>query len=441
MSLGELRSRIESRQAILGVVGLGYVGLTVACALAKAGFSVVGIDVKPDRVAMINDRRCPIEGNEPGLGELMVDVVTAGKLVATTRYSDLARVDVALIDVETPVDHQHRPQYTALESACRSFGAVMKEGVLVIVESTVTPGTTNQLVRCVLEETSGLVAGEGFYLGACPERVMPGRLLANLRTMNRVCGGTDLETAQTMAALYRAIVDADLDTCDTTTAELVKTAENAYRDVQIAFANEVALICEAVGVDVWRVRELVNKSPYRQMHLPGSGVGGHCIPKDPWLLAYAAVGGVPVRLIPAARAVNDQMPLHVADLVAESLAEVGIEVKGSRIVILGYAYLEDSDDARNSPSEVVVKRLREMGAEVVIHDPWIRQFQGEVLECATGCDAAVIMVAHSAYSNLDLVRLRNAMRPNSPVLVDGRHVLDRVRVREAGFVYRAVGQG
>jgi len=197
------------------------------------------------------------------------------------------------------------------------------------------------------------------------------------------------ETAETMVRFYRCIIQADLDPADWITAELVKTVENAYRDVQIAFANEVALICEALGGDVWKVRELVNKSPYRQMHLPGAGVGGHCIPKDPWLLVYGVEGkDVPVRLIPTARAVNDSMPAHVADLLEGALAHAGRSLEGARILVLGYAYLEDSDDTRNSPSEALVKILLERGAGVVIHDPYVAGYQGDVYEMATGCDGS-----------------------------------------------------
>lgn len=457
MGLNNLRNLIETKQAVIGVIGLGYVGLPVAGRLAQVGFRVIGVDVKAERVALIQAGRNPIEGDEPGLAELLAEVTATltptpllgrergdshpdrGGLSATTDYRELAQADVVLIDVETPVDANHRPRYEALQNACRSLGAVMKKGTLVIVESTVAPGTTEQVVRPLLEEASGWQADQDFFLGACPERVMPGKLLLNLQTMSRVCGGGTPETAATMVALYRHWVEADLDVADTVTAEVVKTAENAYRDVQIAFANEVALICEATGADVWRVRELVNKVPYRQMHLPGAGVGGHCIPKDPWLLAYGAAGRVPVRLIPAARAINDGMPHHVADLTIEALRTAGVPPHQARVAVLGYAYLADSDDTRHSPSEALVGRLRELGLAVVIHDPWVSAFQGDVWTCLEGCDAAVVMVAHRAYYDLDLARLTTTLR--TPIVIDGRHVFQARQAEAAGLLYRAVGQG
>lgn len=439
MALWELRDIIERHAAVLGVIGLGYVGLPVACLFADAGFRVIGVDLKDERLATINRGRNPIEGQEPGLDELLSRVVQSRRLVATADYRELARADVVLICVETPVDETHRPRYDALRSACRSLGAVMQKGTLVIVESTIAPGTMAGIVRPLLEEGSGLKANIDFAYGACPERVMPGKLLSNLRAMSRVCGGATRETAETMVALYRSIVQADLDLADPLTAELVKTAENAYRDVQIAFANEVALICEAVGADVWRVRELVNKSPQRQMHMPGAGVGGHCIPKDPWLLASAVEGRVPLSLIPAGRAVNDRMPIHMADLTMQALAAQGRSLSAARVAVLGYSYLEESDDTRNTPSQALVDHLREQGVAVVIHDPYVAGYTGDLLDAVRGCDAVVLMVAHSAYVKLDLIALKNALR--TPILIDGRKVFEPTVVQAAGLVYRGLGRG
>ncbi|MDW8065738.1 MAG: nucleotide sugar dehydrogenase [Anaerolineae bacterium] len=438
MSMRELRRRIEGKEARLGVIGLGYVGLPVAVLFAKAGFDVLGVDIRPERVAQINAGFCPIEGEEPGLAERLVEVVRTGQLRATTDYGNLRDRDVVLICVETPVDEERKPRYKALRSALHSLGPVLKEGALVIVESTLAPRTMQDLVLPLLEEASGRRCNEGFYLGHCPERVRPGRLLRNLQEMSRVVGGMTPETAETMAALYRHIVRADLDLTDCLTAELVKTVENAYRDVQIAFANEVALICEAVGGDVWRVRKLVNKVPERQMHLPGSGVGGHCIPKDPWLLAYAAQGKMPLRVIPAARAVNDVMPLHVAELLEDALAEAGLSLAGARVAVLGYAYLEESDDTRNSPSETLVSHLRASGARVVIHDPWVKEYQGDLWERIQGCDAAVVMVAHRAYRELNLDRLGAVLARK--VLVDGRGLFADRLFPSDGWIYRCVGK-
>ena len=437
--LKQLQEKVFARQSILGVIGLGYVGLPVACMFARAGFQVIGLDLKQERIDKINQGISPIDGNEPGLADILAEVIASGKLQATTDYGELGRADIVLIDVETPVDGNNQPQYVALQAACRSLAQVMKDGVLVIVESTIAPGTIDRLVQPLLEEQSGRQSGKGFYLGACPERVMPGKLLSNLRKLSRVCGGSTPEVAEVMVALYRHIVEADLDISDPVTAELTKTAENAYRDVNIAFANELALICEAAGGDFMRVRELVNKSPGRNVLLAGAGVGGHCIPKDPWLLAYGAQGKAPVRLIPAARAVNDAMPVHMGELIKSALEENGLSISESEILILGYAYLENSDDTRNSPSRRLHEWLVEQNANVLVHDPWVSDYQGDLFQLAKGCDAVVVMVAHQEYKNLSLMDLRKALR--HPILIDGRGVITQDQARAAGFYYKAVGRG
>lgn len=453
-----LKRAIQEKTAKVVVLGLGYVGLPVACMFARAGFQVMGIRRNPEKAEQINRGICPIEGKEPGLAELLAEVVKAGRLRATTDYSVCHEAQVILIAVETPVDEMtKKPQYAALRSALTSLGAHLQPETLVIVESTLAPGTMQRLVAPLLEETSGLQVHtthhaipnpKSFYLVHCPERVMPGKLLTNIENCHRVVGGMSPEAAEAAVELYRHIVRADLDIADCLTAELVKTAENAYRDVQIAFANEVALLCEDLGADVWRVRELVNKSPHRDMHLPGAGVGGHCIPKDPWLLISGASDGFEPRLIPAARAINDGMPLHMADLVARALAEAGRAVQGAKVAVLGYAYIENSDDARNSPSIPLIARLEEWGAEVVVHDPWARISESanpgmllvrDAKEAVKGADAIVLMVAHEEYRQLSLAEMRQAVR--TPVLVDGRHIFGAEEARQAGFIYRGVGIG
>ena len=439
MSLTELREAIQIKQARLAVIGLGYVGLPVACQFAAAGFDVLGVDVLSDRVDQINAGISPIEGNEPGLSELLESVIKSGQFRVTDDYLALRDRDVILIAVETPIDEHNQPRYDALRSVLNDLGPVMQPGALVIIESTIAPGTTKDLVLPLLTESSGKTSKHDFYLGVCPERVMPGKLLANLRNVSRVLGGMTPEIASTMLSLYSHIVQADLDPTDCITAELVKTVENAYRDVQIAFANEVALICEAVGGNVWDVRKLVNKSPYRQMHLPGAGVGGHCIPKDPWLLASGVKDqNVPLRLIPAARTINDSMPHHIINLLDDALSEVGCQISGSRILVMGYAYLEDSDDTRNSPSAILVNCLREMDAQVIIHDPYVSAYQGDLMDMARDCDAAVVMVRHTGYRELDLAALNQVMR--TPVLIDGRSIFTPSRLEAAGFTYRILGK-
>jgi UDP-N-acetyl-D-mannosaminuronic acid dehydrogenase len=426
---------IQHKTLPIAVIGLGYVGLPVACMFARAGFNVVGIERSAEKVERINQGISPIEGEEPGLAGLLAEAVQGGKLRATGDYTACREARAIFISVETPVEEgTNRPAYAALRSALASLGPHLARGTLVVIESTIAPGTMEHVVAPTLEAASGLRAGSDLNLVHCPERVMVGKLLHNLAHMPRAVGGMTPQAAQMAVALYRVFVQADLDATTALTAEIVKTTENTYRDVQIAFANEMALVCEDLGADVWEVRALVNKCPYRDMHMPGAGVGGHCLPKDPWLLLSNTSDGFPARLIPAARAVNDGMPLHVADLVVDGLRAAGKAIQGARVAVLGYAFLENSDDTRNSPSAVLVQRLRELGAQPVVHDPFVPEYQGDLRERVQGCDAAVVMVRHGLYLRLNPGELISWL--SSPVVVDGRHVFAADAAR---WIYRGVG--
>lgn len=431
-SLAALRAAVVDRSVGVGVIGLGYVGLPAACMLAAAGFRVNGVDLDAGHTEVINSGRSPIEGDEPGLADLVGQVVASHGLHTSTEYSDLAEADVVLICVDTPVDADHRPSFKSLSSACSQLGPVLKAGALVIVESTIAPGTIDNVVRPALESSSG---GRQFHLGHCPERVMPGKLLRNMRTMSRVCGGSSAEVSELMVTLYSTFVEGDLDVADCLTAELVKTAENAYRDVGIAFANQLALICERVGGDAWRVRQLVNKVPGRDVLLPGGGVGGHCIPKDSWLLAAPLGDAAEDSMLAVARRINDGMPAHVAGLVSE-LAD---PARHARVAVLGFAYLENSDDTRNSPSAELVRLLSKSGFDVVVHDPFVREHKGDVMDVLRNADCAVLMVAHTAYRQLDLSAAAGVMHTRA--VVDARGFFGAEALKNAGFTYRVIGVG
>ena len=435
-----LVSRIDARSSRVCVVGLGYVGLALATRLAEAGFHVVGVERQRSRAASIRSGKLPFSGREPGYSELLSQAISSGTLEVVSDLSapEVGTCEVVLLAVETPVERDHTPRYAALRAACESLGRVLRPGTLVVVESTVAPGTLDTLVRPWLEQASGLSADTDFLLGHCPERVMPGRLLLNLRTMARVLGAHTEEAGKAMRALYGTVVQADLDVTDCLTAELVKTAENTYRDVNVAFANELALVCEASGGSFRRVRELVNKSPGRQVLEAGAGVGGHCITKDPWLLAHGAPE-VDAQLIASARARNDDMPRHVLSLVASALGSAGRRLSGSRVAALGYAYLPECDDTRNSPSETFVRLALAKGCEVRVHDPFVVAHARPLEEVLDQADALVVLVAHEAYKRLDLDEVVARMR--TKVLVDARGVVDRERARRAGLVWRGLGEG
>ncbi|MGA2667146.1 MAG: nucleotide sugar dehydrogenase [Patescibacteria group bacterium] len=433
----------------IAICGLGYVGFPVALLFAKKGFSVVGVDVKAERVKKINRGGCPIEGKEPGLKELMAEVRQKKTFRATTEPEAYQEAEVIIVAVETPVqDDTHEPAYTAMKAALICIGRNMTKDTLVIVESTIAPGTMAHLVKPILEDESGLKVNEEFLLANCPERLMPGHLLENIQNYNRVIGGMSKEATKTAKDLYQYIVKGKLDETDSVTAEIVKAGENAYRDVQIAFANEMALLCEALGADVWQVRTLINDckkvketrpEALRQMHLPGAGVGGHCIPKDSWLLTYGAKNLMDPKIIPLARQINDFMPQHTFDLVKQAFKEASKNMVGAKIVVLGFAYAGNSDDIRNTPAEPLISYLEKAGAKVVVHDPYVKAFKGSLAKIVKGASALVLVTDHDQYKILSYNRLKGLMKISKPILVDGRNVFDKAAATQAGFIYKGIG--
>lgn len=450
----------------IAVIGMGYVGIPAAVLLADAGYKVVGIQRRSDRsgwkIDWLNQGRCPIGGNEPELPELLQAVVREGRFAVTDDYSALAGVDIVLIDVQTPTDESHVPQYESLREAARQVGKYLKPGSLVVVESTVAPGTTEFVVKPILEEVSGLRAGlpDGFGLCFSYERVMVGRLIHNIREYPKVVGGLDDESRKMAVEMYRSIVRGGVHGTDIMTAEVAKTAENAYRDVQIAFANEVALLCESLGVDVYEVRDIVNglpndpsaphANPVRNMHFPGAGVGGHCLPKDTWLLMHGydrfaeSKHEYPMSILTTARHLNDWMPIHMVDLLEEALNEAGREIRGSRICVLGYAFLENSDDARNTPTIPLLRELERRGAACVIHDPYIEKdeefrMERDIDSALRGCDAVVLMTKHEEYRSITPERLKGQLR--SRIVIDGRDMYNSRQFLDCGFIYKGMGKG
>ncbi len=450
----------------IAVTGMGYVGIPAAVLLAAAGHDVTGIQRRSARsgwkIDWLNQGRCPIGGNEPELPDLIREVVAAGRFRVTDDYSPVAAADAILIDVQTPTNPNHVPEYESLKQACRQIGPRLRSGQIVIIESTVAPGTTINVVRPILEKESRLPAQlpGGFGLAFSYERVMVGRLIHNIREYPRIVGGIDQPSTAAAIALYSTIVRGGVLGTDIVTAEVAKTVENAYRDVQIAFANEVALLCEALGVDVYEVRRFVNSlpndpsaphaNPVRNMHFPGAGVGGHCLPKDTWLLMHGyqqyAVNPTPYpfSILTGARQINDWMPVHMADLLEDALTEAGRPASGARVAVLGYAFIENSDDARNTPTRPLLDELTRRGIAFRVHDPLVSRDPDTAIESdfdavIDGTDALILMTAHNDYRKLTPGQLQTRMR--TLIIIDGRNVFDPAAFTPHGFIYKGVGKG
>lgn len=439
----------------IAVIGMGYVGIPCAALLADVpGFDVTGIQRRSKRsewkIDVLNAGKSPISGEEPGLSELIEKVVKKGTFRVSDDFTLLSKMDVILIDVQTPTDgSDHKPNYYSLKEVSHQIGNYIGKNVLVIIESTVAPGTTMNVVLPILERKSGLKGSSDFHLAYSYERVMPGRLLEYIQNLPRIVGGINKESERRAVELYQKIVKEKIYSTDILTAETSKTMENAYRDVNIAFANEMALICESLGVDVFEVRGLINSRSERHMHLPGSGVGGHCLPKDTWLLRYGLQrygrdNHMETEFINLARRINNSMPIHMAKLIRSAFEEKGINLKDSKVTILGVAYLEDSDDTRNTPAYELIRELEAYGVEIAAHDPYVSLFPEAPLtrnleEAIAETDCIAIITKHKEYFHLNLKEIKELIR--TPIIIDGRNVLDKQKVLAEGFIYKGIGKG
>lgn len=441
----------------VAVVGMGYVGVPLAAVFADTpGFDVVGVQRRSERsgwkIELLNKGVSPYE-LEPELGELLSRAVSGGSLHVTDSLDACGDADCVVVTVQVPIDEEKKPMLGNLRQVSTEVGCRVRRGALVSLESTVPPGITEKVVKPALEDASGMKAGDGFNLVYSYERVTPGRLVYNIRHLPRVVGGYTPVCASRGVEFYRNICSAAVHGTDMATAEAAKLVENAYRDVNIAFANEAALICGAMGVDFHRVRELVNDlphvegeprlNPYRNVHYPGAGVGGHCLPKDPWLLlhGYQDKRFTPT-LIPAARTVNDAMPGQMKRLIVDALGEQGLSLGEAKIILLGLGFKGDTEDARNSPTLTLYELLRHEAADVAVHDPYIKRWEGVPMiqsldEAVEARDCLVVTTRHGVYHEIDLEWLRDKMK--KPVIVDGRDVFDPEECRLEGFTYRGVG--
>src|SRR3954452_6190390 len=367
LSTSGFEDRIASRSARVGIVGLGYAGLPLAMAFADAGFEVVGLDLNEDRVRAVSDGR-----------SYLVDVPTEryatvdGRLAATTDYSAVSHLDALTICVPTPLSKTRTPDLSYVVAAAESVAEPLSPGQLVILQSTTYPGTTEQVIRPFLER-AGAVVGQDFFLGYAPERVDPGNRQWDVHTTPKLVGGVTDECLRRTKLLYETIVETVVPVSSPMVAETAKLHENTFRAVNIALANELALMCDKLGISAWEVIEAAATKPFAFMaHYPGAGVGGDCIPVVPHFLTWRLrEAGYATRLIDAAHAVNTDMPLHVASKVVDALNDAGRAVKGSRIVVLGVTYKPDVHDTRESPALDVIRDLDRRGGDVRFCDPYV----------------------------------------------------------------------
>jgi UDP-N-acetyl-D-glucosamine dehydrogenase len=399
-----LKEKIGDKSARVGIIGLGYVGLPLAVAFAEAGLMVLGFDVQQKRVDLVNGGKSYISDTT----DARLAAVVAKKLLeATTKQSRLGEVDAICICVPTPLTKTKEPDLSYVISESEEIAKHLKAGQLVVLESTTYPGTTREVVLPILEKL-GLKVGQDFYLAFSPERVDPGNKRYNIKNTPKVVGGINAESTELGALLYKQIAETVVPVSCPEVAEMTKIFENVFRSVNIALVNELAQLCERMGISVWEVIAAAAAKPFGYMPFyPGPGIGGHCIPLDPYYLANKARElDFHTRFIELAAEINERMPYHTTSRIMEALDERGKSLKGARVLVLGAAYKKDSDDFRESPALKLIELLQGKGAEVSYHDPYlptVKLSQGEMKSVALSdeslakADCVVIATDHSHY--------------------------------------------
>lgn len=430
----KVKEAIANRLLVCGTVGLGYVGLPLAVEKAKAGFKTIGFDVQQAKVDKVN-------AGENYIGDVvqedLAELVKDGRLEATTDFSRVAECDFVAICVPTPLDIHQQPDTSYMVNSAKEIAPYLKKGVMVVLESTTYPGTTEELIRPILEEGSGLVCGTEFYLGFSPERVDPGNLIYKTKNTPKVVGAIGEEALDLIATVYESVLEGGVTRVSSpAVAEMEKILENTYRNVNIGLVNELAQLCDRMGIDIWEVIEAAKTKPYGfTAFYPGPGLGGHCIPLDPYYLSWKAREyGFHTSMIESSMMVNDRMPEYCVERAERLLSDRSQKaICGANVLVLGVAYKQDIDDYRESPALRVIECLEKRGANVTYFDPWVASYRfkgaeknsisaltSEVLESA---DLVMVTCAHT---NVDY----DLVQSHAKIVFDTKNAMKNVKVRD-----------
>ena len=428
-----LLKKIENREITVGVVGLGYVGLPLAVEKAKAGFKTIGFDVQEEKVNLVN------EGHNY-IGDVVASdlkkLVEAEMLSATTDFSFVKDVDFIAICVPTPLDKHQQPDISYVKNSTIEIAKYMTKGTMVVLESTTYPGTTEELIKPLLEEGSGLKCGEDFYLGFSPERVDPGNKEFKTKNTPKVVGAIGKDATETISAMYRAVLEGDVyEVSSPAVAEMEKILENTYRNINIGLVNELAILCDKMGISLWEVIDAAKTKPYGfQAFYPGPGLGGHCIPLDPYYLSWKAREfGFHTSMIESSMMINDKMPEYCVERAMRILNGHKKALNGAKVLVLGVAYKQDIDDYRESPAIPVIDILKENGADVEFFDPYISSFKenGIIMEGIPSIDGDIIaqydlVMITCGHTNVDY----DMIQKNAKAIFDTKNVMQGIANRE-----------
>ena len=428
-----LLKKIENKEIVVGVVGLGYVGLPLAVEKAKAGFRTIGFDVQAKKVELVN-------AGHNYIGDVVDSdleaLVKAGTLTATTDFRFVKDVDFIAICVPTPLDAHQQPDISYVRSSTEAVSKYLKKDTMVVLESTTYPGTTEELIKPILEEGSGLKCGEDFYLGFSPERVDPGNLIYKTKNTPKVVGAIGKDATEVIAAMYRAVLEGDVyEVSSPAVAEMEKILENTYRNINIGLVNELTMLCQKMGISMWEVVDAAKTKPYGfQAFYPGPGLGGHCIPLDPYYLSWKAREyGFHTSMIESSMMINDQMPEYCVERAGKILNESEKALKNAKVLVLGVAYKQDIDDYRESPALRVIEVLEREGAKVSYYDPWVSEYRykgktvtGEKELTAELLESADLVMVTAAHTNVDY----DFVQQHAKAVFDTKNAMKAVQARD-----------
>ena len=446
-NIDEVRNSLESKSLVVCVVGIGRIGLPTALSFAKAGLQTIGVDINEKLVDSINTGNFPLK-DEPGYEEIFNEVRKNGNFSATTNINEaISKSNLILLSLPTPMDKKNIPSYFALESVSKQLSHILQPNSLIVVESTIEPGFIENDLINILEETNRLHIGKNFTIGVCPEIANPGEILHDFTNLPRLVGGMDEQTTKIITMIYDFVFSVELVVMpDCKTANAVKLTTNVFRDVNIAFVNELSLMFEKLGIDTLKVLDAAKRKYNFQIHYPGAGVGGPCLPINSYqLLNTARRIDSKLSIIKQSREINEKMPEHVINLTLDGLKKCKKSIKDSTVLILGISYKPDVKDIQLSPAKIIINKLMALGARIKIYDPYYKGSQmfginveQNIEDVLSKVDASIIITAHKEFQEIN-PKIFTKMK--TPILIDSRGVVDTSSANDVGLVFRGLGRG
>ena len=450
INLDEFTDSLSTGNLKICVIGVGRIGLPTALSFAKSGLSTIGVDINSDLVSKINSNDYPLK-DEPGYDVIFNQVVTNKKFHASTKIEDIVpNSNVILLSLPTPMNNENVPDYSALKSVAKQLGDLLEFNSLVVVESTIEPGfVENKLIQIIESGKKHLIAGKNFSIGVCPETANPGEIMNDFTKLPRLVGAIDEETREKIIQLYKHVFPVELiPMVNCKTANAVKLTTNVFRDLNIAFVNQLALLFDKLGIDTLEVLEAAKRKYNFQVHYPGPGVGGPCLPVNSYQMLNSAkqFDSEMLSLVKIGREINESMPNYVIELIISGLKEANKKISNSTILLLGISYKPEVKDIQITPAENIIKKLKELGAKIKIYDPFFKstnvfeiETENNIEQALSDVDSVVLLTAHKEFNNLTPSFI--ASKIEMPVLIDTKRIFDLDDAKKSKLIFRSLGSG